>query len=181
MSRATRSAFHFNSVAMREAEQAFRQAYPAFASTSALDDLRVREYARLDDLGQIYLDYTGGGLYAESQLREHFELLRKSVFGNPHSLNPTSRATTELIERARASVLDFFQASPDEYAVIFTSNASYALKLVGEAYPLQPGGQFLLLFDNHNSVNGIREFARARGASFTYLPVMAPDLRVEEA
>src|SRR5581483_3837197 len=37
-----------------------------------------------------------------------------------------------------------------------------------------------LLFDNHNSVNGIREFARAKGASFTYLPVMAPDLRVEE-
>ena len=177
----TSSPFHFNSVDMREAEQAFRHAYPAFESTSSLDALRAREYARLDDLGQIYLDYTGGGLYAESQLREHFELLRQSVFGNPHSLNPTSRATTELVERARASVLDFFQASPDEYAVIFTSNASHALKLVGEAYPFQPGGQFLLLFDNHNSVNGIREFARARGASFTYLPVMAPELRVEEA
>jgi len=177
----TSSAFHFNSMEMREAEQAFRQAYPAFESTSALDALRAREYARLDDLGQIYLDYTGGGLYAESQLREHFELLRRNVFGNPHSLNPTSRAMTELVERARASVLDFFHASPDEYAVIFTSNASHALKLVGEAYPFQPGGQFLLLFDNHNSVNGIREFARARGASFTYLPVMAPELRVEEA
>ena len=177
----TSSAFHFNSVEMREAEQAFRQAYPAFESTSSLDALRAREYARLDDLGQIYLDYTGGGLYAESQLREHFELLSRNVFGNPHSLNPTSRAMTELVERARASVLDFFHASPDEYAVIFASNASHALKLVGEAYPFQPGGQFLLLFDNHNSVNGIREFARAKGASFTYLPVMAPELRVEEA
>jgi molybdenum cofactor sulfurtransferase len=177
----TSSPLHFNSVEMREAEQAFRHAYPAFESTSSLDALRAREYARLDDLGQIYLDYTGGGLYAESQLREHFDLLRRSVFGNPHSLNPTSRAMTELVERARAGVLDFFQASPEEYAVIFTSNASHALKLVGEAYPFQPGGQFLLLFDNHNSVNGIREFVRARGASFTYLPVMAPELRVEEA
>jgi molybdenum cofactor sulfurtransferase len=184
MSRATDGIsrnFHFNSEGMREAEQAFRQTYPAFASTSALDDLRAREYARLDDAGHIYFDYTGGGLYAESRLREHFELLRGSVFGNPHSLNPTSRAMTELVERARASVLDFFQASPDEYAVVFTSNASQALKLVGEAYPFQPGGQFLLLFDNHNSVNGMREFARAKGAAFTYLPVMAPDLRVEEA
>jgi selenocysteine lyase/cysteine desulfurase len=177
----TSSPLPVNSVAMREAEQAFRQAYPAFASTSALDDLRAKEYARLDDRGQIYLDYTGGGLYAESQLREHFDLLRKNVFGNPHSLNPTSRATTELVERARASVLDFFHASSDEDAVIFTANASQALKLVGEAYPFQPGGQFLLLFDNHNSVNGIREFARAKGAAFTYLPVMAPDLCVEEA
>jgi molybdenum cofactor sulfurtransferase len=175
------SPLHVNSMAMREAEQAFRQAYPAFVNTVALDDLRTREYARLDDLGQVYLDYTGGGLYAESQLREHFELLRHHVLGNPHSQSPTSRATTALVERARASVLDFFHASPDEYAVIFTANASQALKLVGEAYPFQTGGQFLLLFDNHNSVNGIREFARARGASFTYLPVMAPDLRVEEA
>ena len=177
----TSSTLHFNSVEIHEAEQAFRQAYPAFENTSSMDALRAREYARLDHLGHVYLDYTGGGLYAESQLREHFELLRRNVFGNPHSLNPTSRATTELVERARTSVLDFFQASPDEYAVIFTSNASHALKLVGEAYPFQPGGQFLLLFDNHNSVNGIREFARARGASFTYLPVMAPELRVEEA
>ena len=177
----TSSTLHFNSVEIHEAEQAFRQAYPAFENTSSKDALRAREYARLDHLGHVYLDYTGGGLYAESQLREHFELLRRNVFGNPHSLNPTSRAMTELVERARTSVLDFFQASPDEYAVIFTSNASHALKLVGEAYPFQPGGQFLLLFDNHNSVNGIREFARARGASFTYLPVMAPELRVEEA
>ena len=172
--------FHSHLAEMREAEQAFRRAYPAFENTSSLDVLRAKEYARLDDLGHTYLDYTGGGLYADSQLREHVELLRHNVFGNPHSLNPTSRATTELVERTRASVLDFFHASPDEYDVIFTANASHALKLVGEAYPFQPGGQFLLLFDNHNSVNGIREFARAKGASFIYLPVMAPDLRVEE-
>src|SRR5574340_1194124 len=88
---------------------------------------------------------------------------------------------TDLCEQARASVLNFFHASPEEYTVIFTSNASNALKLVGESYPFKPGGHFLLLFDNHNSVNGIREYARAKGASFTYLPVMAPDLRVEEA
>ena len=39
----------------------------------------------------------------------------------------------------------------------------------------------MLTFDNHNSVNGIREFARTRGASVTYLPVELPDLRVSEA
>src|SRR5215469_13915895 len=166
---------------MHIAEQAFRQTYPTFDSTSSLDELRAREYARLDDLGHVYLDYTGGGLYAESQLREHFELLRGGVFGNPHSLNPTSRASTILDERARAFVLEFFHADPGEYTVIFTSNATNALKLLGEAYPFQPGGQYLLLFDNHNSVNGIREFARARGVSYTYLPVTSPELRVDES
>src|SRR5215469_3368044 len=170
-----------DATAMQRAEQAFRQAYPTFDSTSSLDELRAKEYTRLDELGQVYLDYTGGGLYAESQLREHFEVLRGGVFGNPHSLNPTSRASTELDERARTFVLEFFQADPGEYTVIFTSNATNALKLLGEAYPFQPGGQYLLLFDNHNSVNGIREFARARGVSYTYLPVTSPELRVDES
>jgi hypothetical protein len=38
----------------------------------------------------VYLDYTGGGLYAESQLRDHMALLSGHVFGNPHSKNLTS-------------------------------------------------------------------------------------------
>jgi hypothetical protein len=143
-----------------------------------LDELRRSEFARLDAGGHVYLDYTGGGLYAESQLREHFELLRGGVFGNPHSLNPTSAASTELVERARARVLDFFRASPDEYVAIFTANATGALRLVGEAYPFRSGDRFLLTFDNHNSVNGIREFARARNAETTYVPSVLPDLRV---
>jgi len=172
---------HPDSPSIQSEEQAFRQAYPAFESTSILDQLRATEYTRLDELEHTYLDYTGGGLYADSQLREHFELLRHHVFGNPHSQSPTSRAITELGEQARAFVLTFFQASPDEYTVIFTANATHALKLVGEAYPFRLGGQFLLLADNHNSVNGIREFARAKGARVTYLPVISPELRGDGA
>ena len=43
-----------------------------------------------------------------------------------------------------------------------------------------PGDRFLLTFDNHNSVNGIREFARARGAETVYMPSEPADLRVDE-
>jgi molybdenum cofactor sulfurtransferase len=74
----------------------------------------------------------------------------------------------------------FFGASPDEYVAIFTPNAAGGLRLVGEGYPFQPGDRFLLTFDNHNSVNGIREFARARGAETTYVPSEIPELRVDE-
>ncbi len=150
------------------------------ADSSTLERLRSDDFARLDRAGQVYLDYTGAGLYGDSQLTEHLELLRANVFGNPHSLNPTSAAMTELVEQARAAVLDFFHASPSEYAVIFTPNATGALHLVGEAYPFQAGDRFLLSFDNHNSVNGIREYARARGAETTYMPSVAPELRVDE-
>ncbi len=166
--------------ALDEAEAAFRAAYPGFAQTHVLDELRATEYARLDRDGHVYLDYTGGGLYAEGQVRAHAELLLGGIFGNPHSSNPTSLAATRLIEQARASVLEFFGASPDEYAVIFTQNASGALKLVGESYPFGASDVYLLTFDNHNSVNGIREFARARGATVTYAPVIPPDLRIDD-
>ena len=148
---------------------------------SLVEELRRTEFARLDAGGHVYLDYTGAGLYADSQLAEHLEILRGAVFGNPHSSNPTSAAMTELVESARAAVLAFFRASPDEYVAIFTPNATGALHLVGEAYPFRPGDRFLLTFDNHNSVNGIREFARARGAETTYVPSLAPELRVDEA
>jgi len=158
----------------------FRRDYPAF-DAAALEELRAREYGRLDALGHVYLDYTGGGLYAASQLEAHQRLLREGVYGNPHSSNPTSQVMTELTERARRAILDYFRADPAEYAVIFTQNASGALKLVGESYPFGPGGAYLLTFDNHNSVNGIREFARGKGASFTYAPVLPPDLRIDEA
>jgi selenocysteine lyase/cysteine desulfurase len=107
------------------------------------------------------------------------ELLSHSVFGNPHSANLTSLAMTHLVEQARDYVLEFFNASPDEYMVIFTQNATGALKLVGESYPFSPEGNYLLTFDNHNSVNGIREFAHHRGATVTYIPLVPPDLRVD--
>ncbi len=163
---------------MEEAYEAFLTAYPAYAQTAQLDDLRRTDYARLDRAGHIYLDYTGGSLYAQSQLDAHFALLRENVFGNPHSSNPTSLAMTELVEHARHAVLEYFNADPQEYGVIFTLNASGALKLVGESYPFGPERRYLLTFDNHNSVNGIREFARARGARVTYVPICIPDLRL---
>jgi selenocysteine lyase/cysteine desulfurase len=159
---------------------AFQEAHPEF-DIEALENLRARDYARLDDLGHTYLDYTGGGLYAQSQIDAHMQMLHGGVYGNPHSSNPTSKVMTHLAEQARAAVLRTFNASPDDYAVIFTQNASGALKLVGESYPFGPGSAYLLTFDNHNSVNGIREFARSKGASITYVPVLPPDLRMDEA
>ncbi|HTX73668.1 MAG TPA: aminotransferase class V-fold PLP-dependent enzyme [Rectinemataceae bacterium] len=156
----------------------FLERYPAYAQTESIDALRASDYGNLDACGQVYLDYTGGGLFGLSQARKHFEILSTCIYGNPHSSNPSSMAATQLVESARRYVLEYFKASPEEYLVIFTQNASGALKLVGESYPFGPGARYLLTFDNHNSVNGIREFARAKGASVTYLPVELPDLRI---
>src|SRR5215467_9537144 len=108
----------------------FQQQYPTFATTRVLDELRATQYAGLDRQQHIYLDYTGGGLYAECQLRDYFQLINHQVFGNPHSTNPASQAMNNLVEQARRHVLHFFNTSPDEYIAIFTANATAAVKLV---------------------------------------------------
>jgi molybdenum cofactor sulfurtransferase len=164
---------------LQSAFEEFLQRFPDYVQTSILDRLRETEYRRLDDSGHIYLDYTGGSLNAECQLEQHHSLLRSAVFGNPHSANPASSAMTALVERCRAKVLSYFHASSDEYVLIFTANATAALKLVGESFPFAQGGRLLLTFDSHNSVNGLREFARARGTAVQYAPLVAPDLRLD--
>ncbi|HKD96430.1 MAG TPA: aminotransferase class V-fold PLP-dependent enzyme [Micromonosporaceae bacterium] len=149
--------------------------------TVDIDELRAREYPQLDQDGQVYLDYTGAGVYAQAQLRAHHDRLATGAYGNPHSENPTSTASTELVDSARRAVLAFLSASPDEYAVIFTPNATGACRLVGEAYPFGRGRDLVMTYDNHNSVNGIREHARRAGARRQYIPATPPELRVDDA
>jgi selenocysteine lyase/cysteine desulfurase len=144
----------------------------------SFEELRAREFARLDECGSVYLDYTGSGLYPESQLRAHQEFLEHHVLGNPHSANPASAVATQIVDEARRDVLDFFGADPKEYTVVFTTNATAAVKLVAESFPFASGSRFCLLADNHNSVNGIREYAARAGAETVYLPLDG-ELRLE--
>jgi len=67
----------------------FNATYPEYAATARLDKLRATEYSYLDEGGHVYLDYTGAGLVAQSQLLAHTERLRAGCYGNPHSDNPT--------------------------------------------------------------------------------------------
>jgi molybdenum cofactor sulfurtransferase len=103
----------FDPFGQAQAEAAFLEADPSFAETAIVEELRATEYGRLDGSGEVYLDYTGGGLYAASQLEQHMDLLRHAVFGNPHSVNPTSSAATVLVDQARVAVLRYFSA-PEE-------------------------------------------------------------------
>ena len=59
----------------RDAIEIFLEAWPDYTATGALDELRAREFGRLDAEGHTYLDYTGAGLYGASQVRRHSELL----------------------------------------------------------------------------------------------------------
>ena len=85
--------------------------------------------------GNVYLDYTGGSLYAESQLEEHLRMLRDGVSATRTPSTRPRRPRPRWWSSARAAVLRYFNAPESEYACIFTPNATGALRLVGEAYP----------------------------------------------
>jgi len=144
------------------------------------DELRDREFSRLDAQQHAYLDYAGSALYGDSQLRAHHELLRDRIFGNPHSDSAPSRASTEIMDNARRRLLRFLDVDESTHDVIFTANTSAAIKLVAEAYPFSKERGCFLAADNHNSVNGIREYARRAGAPVRYLPLDG-DLRLLDA
>jgi selenocysteine lyase/cysteine desulfurase len=133
--------------------------------------LRAREFARLDRHDLAYLDYAATALYGASQLRAHHALLADGVFGNPHSESTPARASAAVIERARRDVLAWFGVDAATHTVCFTANASAAIKLVAESYPFDPRTALVLAADNHNSVNGIREYARRAGAPVHVLPI----------
>lgn len=141
---------------------------------------RQLELARVDAAGLTYLDFTGAALYPDSLVARDAERLRHVVLGNPHSAHAPSRHAGDDLARAKRAILDFLNADPAEYEVVLTANASAACRLVGEAFPFAPGGHCALSADNHNSVNGIREHARRRGAELRVLP-LDETLRLQQA
>lgn len=163
-------------------EQQYKQfikQYPDWLLTSRIDSLRSKDYPRLAASKQAYLDYTGASLQSDSQVKRHAQLLNSVLLGNPHSINTPSENAAKLISECRTAILKYFNASNQEYEVIFTPNATYALRLVGEHYGFGPGKQLLLTNDNHNSVNGISVFAKKAGSNVKRLPLTKSELRLD--
>lgn len=151
------------------AYSAFLKSFPEYQSTWILDTLRRTDFARLDRIGETYVDYMGGAQHPESLVRVHSTFLTETVMGNTHSVSNSSKLSTRYADEARDAVLSFFRAPPG-YTVVFTANATAALKLVGEAYPFKSNSGYILGADSHNSVHGIREYASRRGAEVHYIP-----------
>lgn len=166
-----------NALGLSPYEQ-FLSEFPDYVTTAAIDQLRDVDFKKLDEQKHVYLDYTGGHLFGLSQITRHQEFLASTILGNPHSINPSSALAESHIQATRQKVLDYFNAG-DDYISIFTANASAAVKIVGECYPFNEDGQLLMTFDNHNSVNGIREYARAKNCPFQYSP-LAEELRIDK-
>ncbi|CAB3747359.1 aminotransferase class V-fold PLP-dependent enzyme [Paraburkholderia humisilvae] len=146
---------------------AFLVEYPRYPDAE-VEALRRSDFSRLDAHQATYLDHVGGTLAPESLLEEDYQVLKSTILGNPHS---GSKSSDVAYKKARAEIYRYFRCAPDEYEIIFTPNASGAIRLVAESFPFDGRSQVLLTKDNHTSVHGLREYAKAKGASVKYIPL----------
>eukprot|EP01107_Rhizomastix_libera_P009045 TRINITY_DN2481_c0_g1_i1.p1 TRINITY_DN2481_c0_g1~~TRINITY_DN2481_c0_g1_i1.p1 ORF type:complete len:579 (+),score=100.46 TRINITY_DN2481_c0_g1_i1:32-1738(+) len=138
-----------------------------YGYSGKLDEIVAHELRRFD--GNVYVDYTGAGVYQEKQISEDRDDLISNMYGNAHSRSKSALHTEEVVEKVRKQILKHFHTSSKDYHVIFTSGATGALKIVGESFPWTNNSKFAYLRSNHNSVLGIREIALDQGAQFVHV------------
>ncbi|XP_062141186.1 molybdenum cofactor sulfurase isoform X1 [Drosophila sulfurigaster albostrigata] len=124
------------------------------AAEQALID---KEFSRLADT--TYLDHAGTTLYAESQVAAAAQQLQRDVICNPH----TCRSTGDFVDQVRYKILEFFNTTAEDYHVVFTANATAALRLVAEHFDFGSEGNFHYCRENHTSVLGMRQLVQAKG------------------
>lgn len=84
-----------------------------------------------------------------------------SLLGNPHAASPSSQLSTLRIENTRLRALQFFNADPAEFDLVFVANTTAGIKLVAEALRAVPGGfDYIYHQTSHTSLVGMREEAR---------------------
>lgn len=121
--------------------------------------MRQIEYPMLKDA--IYLDHAATTLYSKTLLERFHSNMMANLYGNPHSASRSSQHSTQEIETVRLEMLQFLNADPDHFDLVFTANATAGIKLVGDAFrDHEEGFCFGYHVDSHTSLVGLREYAK---------------------
>ncbi|PGH28003.1 hypothetical protein AJ80_00258 [Polytolypa hystricis UAMH7299] len=125
-----------------------------------VERIQEREYPYLKDA--VYLDHAGTTLYAKSLMEAFSRDMMSNLFGNPHSISSSSQLSTRRIDDTRLRVLQFLNASPDDFDVVFVANATAGIKLVADALrdSDEEGFWYGYHADAHTSLVGVREVAK---------------------
>lgn len=90
-------------------------------------------------------------------------LLLSSLYGNPHSFNTPAKLSGDLVDSIRLKTLGFLGADPAHYDLVFTANATAAIKLVADSFRDLADQSRSKSFwygyhrDAHTSLVGVRE------------------------
>ncbi|KAI2635956.1 molybdenum cofactor sulfurase [Xylaria nigripes] len=131
----------------------------AIAYNERIEAIRKDEFPMLND--SIYLDHAGTTLYSKSLMDSFAAEMTANLFGNPHSASTSSQCTMSRIENIRHRVLQFFNADPTEFDLVFVANATAGIKLVSEAFRgFHDGFNYCYHQASHTSIVGVRQEAR---------------------
>jgi molybdenum cofactor sulfurtransferase len=87
--------------------------------------------------------------------------MQSTLLANPHSDASNPSASSVIVAETRLRVLEFFKADPEHFDVVFTANATAAIKLVMECFSGHEAGfDYCYHRDCHTSLVGVREVAR---------------------
>ena len=112
----------------------------------------------------------------------HAARIGAGCFGNPHSENPTSSASTLLVEQAREAVLRALQHHAGRLRRHLHAQRHRRLPPGRRGVPVPASARRLVLTaDNHNSVNGHQGVRPGAGRPGRLRPATAGELRVNES
>lgn len=89
-----------------------------------------------------------------------------NLYGNPHSENKPAKVSGDMVDEIRLKALRFLGADPEHFDLVFTANATAAIKLVADSFrdlaEQTRSGSFWYGYhrDAHTSLVGVREFTR---------------------
>ncbi|KAK4230643.1 putative molybdenum cofactor sulfurase [Podospora fimiseda] len=126
-----------------------------------VDVIRREEYPHMNN--STYLDHGGATIYPRTLITRFSTLLQQNLYGNPHSVNGPAKLSGDVVDTVRLRTLKFLGADPKHFDLIFTSNATAAIKLVADSFRDLAEQTASKTFwygyhrDAHTSLVGVRE------------------------
>ena len=98
---------------------------------------------------------------SKTLLRVFAKKMQTTLLANPHSDAANPSASSSIIAETRTKVLNFFNADPDHFDIVFTANATAAVKLLMDCLSgSEHGFDYYYHLNCHTSLVGVRELAR---------------------
>lgn len=120
----------------------------------------------------VYLDHGGTTIYARSLIDSFARRMSSNLYGNPHSANGPAKLSGQMVDDIREKTLSFFGADPKHFDLVFTANATAAIKLVADCFrdlaESTRSGSFWYGYhkDSHTSLVGVRELTNSNARCF---------------
>ncbi|KAB8298978.1 hypothetical protein EYC80_001118 [Monilinia laxa] len=142
------------------------------AYNQKVETFREEEYPMMT--GKTYLDHAGTTVYAKSLIDKFSGEMVGNLYGNPHSASAPAQLSGIIVDSVREQALRFLGADPAHFDLVFTSNATAAIKLVAESFrdlalESSTSGSFWYGYhkDAHTSLVGPREHTHGQHHCFT--------------